>query len=516
MKNLVIDVSRWDEGIDLVAWKERHGLWGVIVKCGGNEGGRYKDGQFESHYADARAAGLHVGAYYYSTVTSASEAESDARHCLGLLSGKSFDMPIYIDLEDAGQAGIGRRALTDVALAFIRTIEGAGHLGGVYMMGSWWLNNVHADELRPYANWIAWWTSNKPSAISDVGMWQFGSMRYSDGDVQHDDVSGYTDANWCYVDYPSKKGGDMSRKLLDYPEMAAEVMDHFVDHDDAHGYSQISRDGDGTVETITLSDGTEVSFSGGNRDCSRLIQTCYVVIGVLPRGMHMWTGNERGILLENGFVEVSLDELERGDVLWVEGHTEMYMGDGIQAGARRSEYGTIDGEAGDQDGEEIARSEFDRWQWTSAYRCMKHREPAPERHVVPDGGMGAVYRMYNPWTGWHMWTIGRDEAQSMSDNGWADEGVAWHAPVAGKKVRRLYNPHNGLHHLTEGDTEAMELIDAGWRYEGPAWLSGGSKDVYRLYNPHTDEHFFTTSAEERDGMTRDGWIAEGVAFHAEG
>jgi aconitase A len=36
-------------------------------------------------------------------------------------------------------------------------------------------------------------------------------------------------------------------------------MDHFVDHD-AHGYSQPNRDGTGEVETITLSDGTEVSF----------------------------------------------------------------------------------------------------------------------------------------------------------------------------------------------------------------------------------------------------------------
>lgn len=39
-------------------------------------------------------------------------------------------------------------------------------------------------------------------------MWQQGGMRYSDGNIVYDDVSGYVDVNWCVVDYPSKiKGG---------------------------------------------------------------------------------------------------------------------------------------------------------------------------------------------------------------------------------------------------------------------------------------------------------------------
>jgi hypothetical protein len=93
----------------------------------------------------------------------------------------------------------------------------------------------------------------------------------------------------------------------------------------------------------------------------------------------MWTGNEREILLANGFVEVGLNEVAAGDVLWVAGHTELYLGNGIQGGARRSEYHSIDGQTGDQDGGEVTSSKYVISQWTSAYRCTKVRPKTEER-----------------------------------------------------------------------------------------------------------------------------------------
>ena len=517
MSKLVLDVSRWDEGIDLAAWKRKHNLWGVIVKCGGNEGGRYMDRCFAAHYANAKAAGLHIGAYYYSTATDTATAKADAQHCVSLLKGREFDLPIYIDVEDAGQTTIGKRRLTDVILTFIRTVEAAGFIGGVYTSGSWWANNVYADELRPYANWIAWWTASKPQAISDVGMWQFGSMRLSDGDIQHDDVSGYVDANLCYVDYPARKqtdGGTTVAKL-GYADAAAEVMDHFIDHD-AHGYSQINRDGTAGVETITLSDGTQVSFQSGDRDCSRLVQTCNVVIGALPRGMHMWTGNEREILLENGFVEVSLDEVQRGDVLWREGHTELYLGNGIEGGARRSEYHSIDGATGDQDGEEIARSAYVKGHWTNAYRCTKVRPdskpaPTPAKQKVKAVTRG-VYRVYDAGNSRHHWTSDAAEAQKLVDAGWTYEGVAWKSSVTGSKVYRAYNPKTGDHLLCTSAARMLDALGKGWRYEGVAFLAGGKKPVYELYDSGHKEHFYTASPDERNACK--GWMSDkGIGFY---
>lgn len=403
-----IDISVWDEGIDLGAWKARHGIGFVIVKCGGNEGGRYADRCFADHMRKAQAAGLAVGVYFYTTSTTINAALGDADYCVDLIHGYDLKLPVFMDVEDNKQFQLSPRALTDVIKAFCARVQEHGYRAGLYTGGYAWNNNMYADELRGYCTWIASWQETWPNYVGKIDMWQQGTKRLSDGHVFYDDVSGCQDFDWCEDYVIQGGGGDVPSNKLSYALAAAEVMDHFVDHDEAHGYSQPNRDGTGNVETITLSDGTEVSFQSGDRDCSRLVQTCYVVVGALPRGMHMWTGNEREILLANGFVEVSLDSLQRGDVLWVAGHTEMYMGGGIQAGARRSEYGTTDGKTGDQDGGEITRSAFRRSQWTSAYRCTRKRpgegEPAPtptpmevsdHMAILYDGSDGKVYY----WTG---------------------------------------------------------------------------------------------------------------------
>lgn len=187
--------------------------------------------------------------------------------------------------------------------------------------------------------------------------------------------------------------------MLSYNDMAAEIMEHFINHDSAHGYSQINRNGTAEIETLQLSDGTVVEFNSGDRDCSRLIQTCYVVIGVLPRGLHMWTGNERAILLSNGFLDIDPRYASRGDVLLREGHTEMYLGEGMCGGARMSEHGTIDGEIGDQTHYEICKSEYNPYEWSYCFRypimreenkmpkpfmCIIHPEPLKQLYYVND------------------------------------------------------------------------------------------------------------------------------------
>ena len=150
-------------------------------------------------------------------------------------------------------------------------------------------------------------------------------------------------------------------------EIAAQVMEHYCEHD-AHGYSQVSRLGNGIPETITLSDGSTVTVTGGDRDCSSLVETCYVAAGVLPHRLGMWTGNEAAILLAYGFKEVSVHNVERGDVLWVKGHTAIYLGDGYIGEAHHGDYyGGLDGVAGDQDGTEVRLARYYPSHWTTAY-----------------------------------------------------------------------------------------------------------------------------------------------------
>lgn len=204
MKELVLDISRYDEGIDLAEWKRKHGLWGVIIKVGGNEGGRYKDRMFETHYANAKAAGLHIGFYYYTTVTNVAEANADANHMIRCIDGKDYDLPWYMDVEDPAQFALSARKLTDVIKSFCNTLSYKGIYSGLYTGGSAWLNNMYSDELRDFANWIAWWRANWPTEAGDIGMWQQGGIRLSDGNIVFDDLPGYHDCDWCCIDYPSR------------------------------------------------------------------------------------------------------------------------------------------------------------------------------------------------------------------------------------------------------------------------------------------------------------------------
>ena len=223
-------------------------------------------------------------------------------------------------------------------------------------------------------------------------------------------------------------------------------------------------------------------------------------------------------LTEHGYTLLEADGTSpiRNDVLWREGHTALYIGDGLQAEAIRTENHTAGyegSEPGDQDDGETVVRPYPAGGWDYILRPPAPEPPAPPRHIVPDGGDGAVYRMYDGER--HLFTLSRDEAQTLSDIGWADEGVGWRAPASGHPVRRLHNVWNGQHMLTSSDTEAIELVGLGWTYEGIGMLDGGPAEVYRLLNPSTGEHMFTADINEATALTEAGWTFEGVAFHAE-
>lgn len=208
-----LDISVWDGDIDLSQWKAKRGLSFVIIKAGGNEKGlgRYKDSKFETNYKKAVDAGLHVGAYYYTVTTDIVNARADADHFAQLLYGKTFDMPVYIDVEDPGQFKLSKRALTDVVKAFCDRMNVIGYYAGLYTGGYAYQANMYGpDELSNYADWIAWWREAWPTECGDVGMHQVGGIRLSDGDIVYDDVEGHHDYDRCIIDYPSRISGNAS------------------------------------------------------------------------------------------------------------------------------------------------------------------------------------------------------------------------------------------------------------------------------------------------------------------
>ena len=534
MHELVLDISKYDEGIDLAEWKKRLGLWGVIIKVGGNEGGRYKDRLFEHHYANAKAAGIHIGFYYYSTVTDVNTAKADAQHMIELVGNKTYDLPWYLDVEDGCQKG-NPGLMTSVIEAFCDTLNSCGKYGGVYTFGSMWLSDMYPDRLVKYANWIAWWQKEWPSAAGDIGMWQQGGINI-DGDIVYDDLPGFHDCDWCIVDYPKRINGGGTVSKIDLADVAALIHYDMVT-DDRNGYSQspVRWGGDfGGYKTLEIN-GRKYTYALGSYDCSSSTITAWrlALEGTPYEGCldaASYTGNMREVFVNSGLFYAEYSTAKRGDLYLNEGvHVAMCQdggSDGIFGYDCLSEFnhnewhGATDGEPGDQTGDEAVLREYydDNWNTVLHYNGAADynpEPPAPIKPKVPDEPKGSVYRLYNQYDGLHHYTVGHGEAQDLVDSGWTYEGVAWVAPSKGTKIRRLYNRHDRNHLLTTSDTEAIELVGIGWNYEGVPMYSGGKKDVYRMYNQSTGEHMFTTSTTERDTMVKNGWKYEGVAFKAE-
>lgn len=134
-----------------------------------------------------------------------------------------------------------------------------------------------------------------------------------------------------------------------------------------------------------------------------------------------------------------------------------------------------------------------------------------------------MYRLYNPYTGEHLYTASTEEAASLPDVGWIAEGTGWVAPDSGDPVYRLYNPwvSGGDHHYTMDAGERDALVVAGWTDEGTCWYSAPPTSTYplhRLYNPYasTGTHHYTLDSSERDSLVNAGWRYEGIAWYGSG
>ena len=169
MKVTAIDVSYCQTGVDYNKVKNS-GIDAVIIRAGFGKETYQKDSEFETHYKNAKKAGLAVGVYWYSYAYSVAEAKQEAKVCLECIKGKTLELPVYYDLEESGQTRLGISALTNIAIAFCDAIKSGGYRAGVYSNLNWLNNHLDYERLRnKYSIWLAQWSSN-PSKNCDI--WQ--------------------------------------------------------------------------------------------------------------------------------------------------------------------------------------------------------------------------------------------------------------------------------------------------------------------------------------------------------
>lgn len=134
-------------------------------------------------------------------------------------------------------------------------------------------------------------------------------------------------------------------------------------------------------------------------------------------------------------------------------------------------------------------------------------------------GTYPVYRAYRADVDDHFLTGSKAEYDNMPAE-YSCEGVAFYGVDSGEIVYRIYNPISEQHHYTVDYSEAKKRVDEGWKAETVTFASARNvmpvKPVYRVYNPNTGAHHFTADIAERDMLVGAGWDDEGIRWYAAG
>lgn len=204
-----IDVSRWNHQIDIesgeylpIDWDliKKSGFDFVILKAGSTRSG--KEPTFEIDYAGAKEAGLMVGAYFYTYSTDAEGVELDVESLIKYIEGKSFEFPIYFDLEDPSLANLGKENLTKLCETFICSMQERGYYAALYTNNNW-LTNI-LDTSRILTLFDIWYARYPEGEIPVWNEEKYGRRLSTWQYTQYGEIAGiegYFDMNLCYRDY---------------------------------------------------------------------------------------------------------------------------------------------------------------------------------------------------------------------------------------------------------------------------------------------------------------------------
>ncbi len=183
-----VDVSNHQGAIDWAALKKQ-GIDFAYLRIGlrgyGEAGTLYPDRSFDSYYEGARAAGIDVGAYFFSQATTVREAADEALYALRLLRGRTLDLPLYYDWEpvlqeDSRTLDNSQLQLTAQARAFCGILRRAGYDAGVYMNRQQGYYRYSLPCLTDCKLWIAD-PGGYPDFYYRFDVWQYAHEARLDG-----------------------------------------------------------------------------------------------------------------------------------------------------------------------------------------------------------------------------------------------------------------------------------------------------------------------------------------------
>lgn len=197
-----IDVSRYQGSIN---WSSvaASGKQFAIVRLGSsNSGGVYVDPYFLQNVNGAHAAGLRVGAYYYTYARTQSAVVDELNVFLSALEGLQLEYPVYVDVEASSLTSLSRTQLTSLVKYALDILYQRKWYGGWYSYTNFINNYLNTAVLNDYPLWVADYRSTL-GYTGPYSMWQYSSSGTVSG------ISGACDLDYSYFDFltPIRQGG---------------------------------------------------------------------------------------------------------------------------------------------------------------------------------------------------------------------------------------------------------------------------------------------------------------------
>ena len=177
-----IDVSQWNGNIN---WAKvaKSDVDYAIIRVGYGDNYTYQDDTyFKKNVQGCIDNKIPFGVYIYSYALNTTMAKSEANHVLRLIDGLKLDFPVYYDLEDNTQTGLGASKLGSIAKTFCNAITAKGYKVGIYANLNWW-NNYLTNSAFNNSSWYKWVAqyNYKCDYTGKYQMWQSTSSGVIDG-----------------------------------------------------------------------------------------------------------------------------------------------------------------------------------------------------------------------------------------------------------------------------------------------------------------------------------------------
>lgn len=194
MPRTILDVSKWQGSINWDKVKASGKIDGVMLRVLGSKGGKpYIDPFFARNYAECARLGLPVGGYYYTCAVTQRQTEEELAALKTALRGKTFQLPLAIDVEDPRLRSLAPAKLSALVAEAAAQLEAWGLYAMVYTYTNFADTALDMAALAAYDLWIADYRGKRPTRRH--GMWQYTSSGKIPG------VSGPVDLSHAYKGY---------------------------------------------------------------------------------------------------------------------------------------------------------------------------------------------------------------------------------------------------------------------------------------------------------------------------